>query len=443
MKDWLAQFKDIFWNSNQLKDKALIWRMSIPCFRTLYAILRDLVTGELSLRAMSLVYTTLLSLIPLLAVSFAVLKAFGVHNQVAPMLQGALAPLGEKSVEITSTILGFVENMKVGLLGSISLIFLFYNVISLMQKIESAFNYTWHVSQSRGIGQRISHYMSTIMIGPILVFSAIGLSATLLNSDLMQTILAIEPFGTLAALLTKLVPSLMIIFAFTFLYTVIPNADVRFGSALVGATSAGILWQLVGYFFASMVVASTKYVTVYSALATPILFMIWLYVGWLILLIGASIANYHQYPEHLMSKNRLLQLSPRQQRLLAFYILDEVQNCFVQGKEGPSTLQMARRLSLPISNLQVVLDMLVSKNLVVLLVEKNLWIPARDLQTIPTLQIVKLIDQWGEKDGIKDSNWPLSSQILEWEKLRQSCEEDAFKTEQLFALSHQHTQTSQ
>ena len=90
MKDWLAQFKDIFWNSNQLKDKALIWRMSIPCFRTLYAILRDLVTGELSLRAMSLVYTTLLSLIPLLAVSFAVLKAFGVHNQVAPMLQGAL-----------------------------------------------------------------------------------------------------------------------------------------------------------------------------------------------------------------------------------------------------------------------------------------------------------------------------------------------------------------
>ncbi|RKZ76850.1 MAG: hypothetical protein DRQ57_02255 [Gammaproteobacteria bacterium] len=112
--------------------------------RTIHAVLRDLTHGQLSLQAMSLVYTTLLSLVPLLAVSFSMLKGLGVHNQIEPLMLNFLAPLGEKGVEITARVIGFVENVNVGVLGSLGIVFLLYTVISLIYKIETVFNFTWH-----------------------------------------------------------------------------------------------------------------------------------------------------------------------------------------------------------------------------------------------------------------------------------------------------------
>ena len=140
---------------------AVIWETSlasmhkwqawlIQMLRILIATARDIAEGLLTLRAMGLVYTTLLSLVPLLAVSFSVLKGFGVHNQVEPMLLNLLEPLGEQGVEITDKIIGFVDNVNVRVLGSLSLVFLFYTVISLLTKIEQALNNTWRIQKSRG-----------------------------------------------------------------------------------------------------------------------------------------------------------------------------------------------------------------------------------------------------------------------------------------------------
>ena len=152
---------------------------AIRTLRVLYRVLGDVVDGQLTLRAMSLVYTTLLSLVPLLAVSFSVLKGFGVHNQIEPILLNVLAPLGERGVEITRQIIEFVENVKVGVLGSLGLGLLLFTVVSLTQKIERAFNYTWRVTEHRSFVQRFSDYISVILIGPLLIFSAIGITASI------------------------------------------------------------------------------------------------------------------------------------------------------------------------------------------------------------------------------------------------------------------------
>ncbi len=152
------------------------WWKSIPLkgIRILYVIVRDLVQGQLTLRAMSLVFTTLLSLVPVIAVSFSVLKAFGVHNQVEPLLFGFLEPLGDKGVEVTNQIIGFVDNIKVGVLGAVGIAMLIYTAVSLIQKVEDTFNYTWHVQRSRSFATRFSSYLSVIIIGPVLVFSSLG-----------------------------------------------------------------------------------------------------------------------------------------------------------------------------------------------------------------------------------------------------------------------------
>ena len=141
----------------------------VKTLRLLAVSSRDFSEGLINLRAMSLVYTTLLSLVPLLAVSFSVLKGFGVHNQIEPLLLNFLAPLGPKGGEIAASIIGFVENLNVKVLGAVGLAVLLYTVFSLIQKIEDAFNDIWRVRRQRSLARKISDYMSVLLIGPVLI----------------------------------------------------------------------------------------------------------------------------------------------------------------------------------------------------------------------------------------------------------------------------------
>lgn len=271
----------------------------LDILRVSTVVVRDVLSGELTLRAAGLVYTTLLSLVPLLAVSFSVLKAFGVHNALEPFLLNLLVPLGPTAAELAGRIVEFVNNMKVGVLGFVGLGLLIYTVIALIQKIEEAFNAIWRVRSPRSILQRFSDYLSVILVGPVLVVSALGLTASLMSTTLMQKLTAIGPVGDLVAAAGKLVPYVLVCAAFAFLYIFVPNTKVRLGPAAIGAVTGGVLWETVGWGFTSFIVASTRYGAIYSGFAVLILFMIWLYVSWLILLVGAEVAFYRQHPQFL------------------------------------------------------------------------------------------------------------------------------------------------
>ena len=281
----------------------IIWAADIRAFpqwkqhvlqglRIVYLVTRDFISGHLTLRAMSLVYTTLLSLVPFIAISFSVLKGFGVQNQLEPMLLNFLAPLGEKNGEITDRIIGFVDNMKAGVLGSVGLVLLLYTSVSLLQKVERSFNYMWNVGESRPFIQRFSEYLSVILVGPVLLFTALGITASIASISLIQKLMQIQAISFIFESVTPFVPYALVIVAFTFIYMLIPNTKVYFQSALAGGLVAGILWQSAGWIFASFVVNSAKYTAIYSVFASLIFFMIWLYLSWLILLIGCSISFY-------------------------------------------------------------------------------------------------------------------------------------------------------
>jgi len=202
---WYEWFIVQIWGDD-LRELSGVRRWIIVPVRLLIVLTRQLLQGQLNLRAMSLVYTTLLSVVPLLAVSFSVLKGFGVHNQVEPLLTNFLAPLGPRGEELTGNIIGFVENIKVGVLGSLGLVLLLYTVVSLIQKVEASFNYVWQVERLRGLAQRFSNYLSVILIGPVLVFTALGVTATAMSNVLVQQLMSVEPFGYLFLTLTKFIP---------------------------------------------------------------------------------------------------------------------------------------------------------------------------------------------------------------------------------------------
>jgi membrane protein len=242
---------------------------------------QDFTSGMLTLRAMSLVYTTLLSIVPLLAVSISVLKGFGVHDQLQPALTSLLSPLGDRSVEISDNIVGFVENMKIGVLGALGLSLLIFTVMSLIQKIEAAFNHAWRLEGNRNLMQRFSNYLSVVLVGPVLIFSAVGITASLSSNTIIDLLNQLPYMNDLLHLVSKLLPYLLVIGAFMFIYLLVPNTRVKIKSAFFGALVAGFLWESVGVFFTSFVGASTSYTAIYSGFAIVLMFMIWLYLSWL------------------------------------------------------------------------------------------------------------------------------------------------------------------
>src|SRR5262245_27801038 len=250
----------------------------------------------LSLQAMSLTYSTLLSLVPFLAVMFSVLKAFEVQGALEPFLTQMLQPLGTNASEVTSTIIGFVDKLRVGILGAAGLAMLFYTVVTLVAKIEDALNRIWRLPRSRSWGERITAYLTVVLVGPVMVFTALTLTASAQSYWLVERLIQIGFVSYVFTLATNVMPFVLFCATFTFLYKVIPYTHVSFASALTGGATAGILWQVVGMAFAAFVANSARYAAIYSSFAIMIVFLIWVYVGWLIFLIGAEVAYFHQHP---------------------------------------------------------------------------------------------------------------------------------------------------
>lgn len=367
-------------------------RYLIQLVRLLYVVIRELSTGQLTLRAMSLVYTTLISLVPLLAVSFSVLKAFKVQDQVEPFLIEFLAPLGAKGVEISTTIIGFIDNMNVGVLGGVGLSVLFYTVVSLIQKIEQTFNYIWHIGFTRGFLRRAADYLSVLMIGPVMVVSALALTASMVSSTFVQYIMAMETFGTLFYYAGLTIPYLMIIAVFTFMYMFIPNTRVNIGPALTGATVSGILWKTAGMLFASFTAGSTQYDAIYSGFAILIMFMIWIYLSWLIFLLGSQIAFYRQHPEYVSRARGDIKLSSRQKEKLTLMSVYWIGKNFNLGDADWTIDSLSSKLAVPASLVVNVLAILQQNGLVVATAKSpNTFIPAKDLDCILLSELLHII----------------------------------------------------
>lgn len=365
----------------------------LEALRLLYLVVRDLLDGQLTLRAMSLVYTTLLALVPLLALSFSVLKAFGVHNQLEPLLANYLAPLGPKGGEITEHILGFVENVQVGVLGVLGLALLIYTVFSLIQKIENSFNFIWNVRKPRSLAQRFSEYLSVILVGPVLVFTAVGITAAITSATIVQKLVAVDAIGTGFYLVGRLVPYVLVCGTFVFFYMFIPNTRVRFVSALTGGIVAGVLWETTGWAFASFIVLSTKYAAIYSSFAVLILFLIWVYLSWLILLTGVQVSYYHQHPRVFTAvsngQHRFDSTIKERVILLTMFLIGS----YHYHNKAPWTAQaLASRLGLSIEAVDMILEELVSGGFVVeTAADPVTYIPAKDIEKITVQALLQCV----------------------------------------------------
>ncbi len=400
----------IIWG-NQLTKAGPIGRLVAIVLRYLYAMLRDFFSGQLTMRAMSLVYTTLLSIVPLLAFSFAILKGFGVFNQLEPYLNALLAPLGQQGQQITNQILALVENVRGSVLGGVGLAFFLYTAITAVQKVEESLNYVWYVSKPRSFSRRFTEYLIVLLVGPMVMVTAIGMITSIQSNTVVQYLLNNEALGPVFVVGSKFIPYLLISGVFTFLYMFMPNTRVNLKSALVGGIVGGFMWATMGAIFTTFVLFATRTQQIYAGFAVAITTLIWLYLNWLVLLIGAQLAFYHQRPAFLRIGRQEPKLSNAMRERLALDVMFLTGRAFRAPDQSITSGEVSAKLRIPSIALAPVTGALESAGLL-LSTEKEELLPGREMSRIRLQEILDVVRVKGETGSHRDPNWSATVDAL-------------------------------
>lgn len=347
----ILRVRTLLWDTPLPQDNRPV-RAAIFTGRIAWVIVHDLIAGRANQQAMSLVYTTLLALVPVLAIVFAVLKAFGVQNHVADLMREFLAPLGAQGAEITDRTLAFVEQVNISVLGSVGLVFLIYTLVSTMQKIEKAFNEIWHVRSGRSLARQLTEFVSVGLLGPLALFLAFGIMATAVSSEIVEDAATVLPIKETLQYIGLIMPYLVMVGMFSLLYKVIPHTHVQPSAAMLGGLTAGLIWVATGWAFATFVVTSARYAAIYSAFASLVFFMIWLYAAWLILLTGCSVSYYYQNRRHLSPELGVARLTMRDTDRITLAVLVITHRAFKKGGRLWPAAVLARRLNVPLGVLE-------------------------------------------------------------------------------------------
>jgi membrane protein len=225
------------------------------------------------------------------------------------------------------------------------------------------------VRQGRPWNRKFTDYLSVVLVGPVLIFTAFGVLASLQSHTVVRWLMAIEPFGSLFLWTAEIVPFLVLCGVFTFFYKFIPYTRVRVTSALVGGISAAILWGVAGEVFAKFVAASAKYSAIYSSFAVLILFLLWLYTGWMIILIGAQFSFFYQHPTAYLSRQLWQRGTPAFRERVTVNLLLALACRHLQGSSPLRLSDLAIKLNLPDELVAEELERLIEADMVGLIKE--------------------------------------------------------------------------
>ncbi len=312
--------------------------------QTAALVIHDFLQDRCMLRASALTFSSLLAIVPLLALTFALLKAFGVQNSLEPLI---LEKLNVGSQEVVTSLLSYVNNTQVGKLGVFGLLFLLVAVTSLLSNIEDSFNQVWGVKGMRPLIRRFSDYLSVLMVGPVLVISAMSMTSSLTSNQLVQRLIDMEVVGSLILTLFKMGPYLLMWIAFAILYVFMSNTRVEWSAAIAGGVLGGTLWQLAQWSYVNFQVGVAKYNAIYGTMAALPIFMIWVYISWNIVLLGLEFTYARQ---NLQSGGRDLhgyEVSRNSYERVALILLVALASRFYRAQKPIGKERLALQLGVP------------------------------------------------------------------------------------------------
>ena len=242
--------------------------------------------------AAALTYSSLLAMVPILAVVFAIARGFGYNKYIEIWFLNALSSQPEAANVIVGFVNSYLVHIRSGIFLGIGLIFMLYTVLMLVNNIEETFNQIWQVSNARPIMRSLTNYLAMFLLFPIIIIVSMGLSIVMTTlADKIDDILVLGP---VVSKLLDLSPSLLLSILFIILYVYMPNTKVRLSCAIVPGILAGLAMHVLQLFYIYAQIWVTAYNAIYGSFAALPLFMLWVQFSWTICLFGAQLTYTNQ-----------------------------------------------------------------------------------------------------------------------------------------------------
>jgi membrane protein len=356
---------------------------------------RNIIREEITLRAAALTYNTILSIVPMLAVGFALFKAFGgLRKLEGPLRNLMLENLAVgRAEEVGRWLDQVISNISAGAIAGFGVILLFYSAIGLLTNIESSINRIWGIERGRPLFVRFAIYWCLITLAPPLLGFSISISTRLQSSAFAMSVLSWLPFG-LGRWVLGLSSAFGVCLAFTMVYLLVPATKVRFKPAMLGGVVAGLLWSISKYVFVTVSAGTLKYSAVYGALGVLPLLMLWIYVSWIIVLFGATFAHANQAVRISEQEGPAPRLAQAQRELLAVRLAVAVAVRFRAGGRPPGVEALADAVEAPLTLVRELLEVLVAHDLLLEVgsgESESGYVPARDPQEISAAQVIEVL----------------------------------------------------
>lgn len=359
--------------------------------RYVYLVFYSFFQDQCIIRAAALTFTTILSFVPFLAVAFSISKGFGLQN--AEFIREILMRVTTGKVEVVDKIIGYINNTNVQTLGWVGVATLLFTVFSLVGTIEKAFNTIWRVQKGRTAWRKVADFFPVILICPMFLIVASSFNVSLQKQDIVKSLLSVSAISYLEAGLLKLAPLLFILVAFAFMYAFIPFTKVRIPSALLGGLVGGILWQGAQWVYINWQIGAAKYNAIYGSFAQFPLLLMWLYISWVIVLLGAEVSYASQNLGSFLKQQHFGNASSLEKQKIALVILAMIVKRFENGEELPCAEEISDKLLAPLGVVEELADLFIEAGYLVPVDSGDCerYSPARRLDGIRVDEVIRVI----------------------------------------------------
>lgn len=365
--------------------------------------IRNIDGGQLFTRASALTYSTLLSIVPMLAVLFAIARGFGFQNIVKSQLFTYFEGQQEILDKVTAFIDKSIEYAQGGIFLGIGIVLLLYTVINLLSNIEDNFNKIWQIKKGRTYFRMFTDYLALIIIAPVFLICNAGITIILNTTAEQQYFL-----GLVITPIMEVIPFLITILLFTILNIYIPNTKVKFKSALLGGVFTGICFQVFQILYVSGQIWISKYNAIYGSFAALPLLLLWLQLTWFFVLFGVQLSFAFQNVNKYSFEYETSNISRRYKDFVTLLIMTIIVKRFEKGDTPYTADDLSENFKIPTKLTSDTLFHLQEVGLIVETpTEDNLvpaYIPSMDINHISVSFLFEKIDKYGSEDFMIDTN---------------------------------------
>lgn len=391
------------WRQSHMGVHAPKKRLLYRFLQTIILVARGFKDQVLVVRANSLSFALLFAFIPMMALIFAIARGFGFEEILKDKISAGFLAEANIAPMLLEWVERYLETAREGLFLGIGLIVLIWAVHAFFNMLEKSFNSIWNVKKTRSFGRRMTNYVMTLLLVPVLVVVTSGISIFLNSTGMLAPVLqAIEP---IRKFMLRFIPFVVTSAVFTWIFIAIPNTKVKFSSAIIPGIIMGLLYQVVQSFSMFLVVLFTRMSIVYGAFSAIPLVLIWLNITCWLLLIGAELAFAIQNNEHFAYERDIETMSRRYKDYVMLYLLSVIIKRFEQGETPETIQQMAKKHYLPSRLVAQLLSRLEDTNIIRRVYidnqEEQAFVPALDTNLISVEMVIGRISAQGTEEFLQ------------------------------------------